>query len=419
MLNKFSAVLLVIAVFLSLLHINTPFLGVHQIRQSDTLMAGLLYFQEDAPFLEPRVGFRGSLEKGIAIGEFPIYSFLLGQMAKVIGWHEATAKILVYLFLLFGAWFWACFFYQDRRQIFIYLFFCFAIPITFAFILIPIPDAMAVLLTGAGAYLHRRQSRPSSNLFCSNLQAAIGSILFAIGIIVRPYYIFLGPLMFLNGRRYWSIWTGFLSILLYFWWYKMVAPSSEISSYYEIKLHPLSETLAEFPKAISEGLWLLFRDHLSIFGIYFFYVGAKADTRTFFVWLGSFVCIFILRGTHPCNHQYYLFGTTLMAVYLISFGYSKITSTELKSWLILGMIINLIATDQHLWHDSQWDYNHIREVVAERTKVTDRICTEGFPMATGLYLARRTGWTTVHNGDCANEKDSKLTIRSDDYLVKH
>ena len=96
--------------------------SAHQWRQADCLSITQHYYQDDLPFLEPEVHWRGTGASGKAMSEFPLMYYSVAKMWQLFGKHYWIYRLLsfiictlgfLYLFKLcqriFGNVFWAFF----------------------------------------------------------------------------------------------------------------------------------------------------------------------------------------------------------------------------------------------------------------------------------------------------------------------
>jgi hypothetical protein len=74
----------------------------HQWRQSDCLSITQHYYQDNLPFLEPEIHWRGMGESGKTISEFPIVYYTVAQIWKVTGKHYWIYRSISFLIMAFG-----------------------------------------------------------------------------------------------------------------------------------------------------------------------------------------------------------------------------------------------------------------------------------------------------------------------------
>lgn len=74
----------------------------HQWRQSDCLSITQHYYQDNLPFLEPEVHWRGEGETGKTISEFPIVYYSVAKIWQVVGKHYWIYRLMNFLILAIG-----------------------------------------------------------------------------------------------------------------------------------------------------------------------------------------------------------------------------------------------------------------------------------------------------------------------------
>lgn len=383
----FFAFMIVVVIAYLIPGLTTPLQGVHEWRQADTMFASYFYCTEEGvEFLKPKIGPRGETA-GVAIGEFPLYSYLMSLKCKATGsWDEVTPKLVSYLILFLLIWSWGVYFYrrfgkdQPRDPWVWTALFLFA-PISLAFLTLPIPDGFALLLYSAIAHLWLRSERWAKIL---------GVLIFPIAFTIRPYYF---PLLFLitDSIFLWGA-SLFLAGLAYLFWFKYWVYQSDLKQYYETELHSVSALMHEIPRALPEMIGQLFRDHWNFFGVVFFWKGFRDNKRLSIVWLISLALIIGLRGDHFVVHKYYLLGAAVLGFYIMYRGYWK-TSPRYRNALLALMAVAGIVSVQHLWLTASTKANReIREMSLATTAPTDKVAAFLGPSPAWLYFTLRTGW---------------------------
>lgn len=385
-------VFIVTCIFIS--NINTPLQGMHQVRQADTLMTSVLYCMEGAPFLEPRISFRGPLEKGIAIGEFPLFSYLVSMPCKVTGqWYEFIPKIFVYLLFLFGLIIWGQVFFKnekEKRNLFYLL--SLSVAAVWTYLLIPIPDALVYFLFSVAAYLLKRDS---STRLTSLFLTLLSIVCFTLGFIIRPYFVFLLPFLYWRSRDIRYVLSLVPMVIAYIWWYKIVSQSNDLLFYYYTGMPSFSHMWDHWFPSLQTAWYFLLRDQLSFFGIVFVVLAfSKHKIESLYLAL-VFMLMYFLRGDHLNGHQYYFTGLSIIILFLASEGAAQVASIVKRNLLIVGMLISMIISEQHHWHKPPFDAYKIRNYVAENTKSSERICTRNLGLSLGFYYSLRTGWADI------------------------
>ena len=88
---------LLIGLFLRLININAPVLGVHSWRQADTASIARNFLFNNLNFWQPQVNWSGSTD-GFVECEFPLYQYLVAHLYKLFGFNEIFARGLSVLF---------------------------------------------------------------------------------------------------------------------------------------------------------------------------------------------------------------------------------------------------------------------------------------------------------------------------------
>ena len=77
----------------------------HQWRQSDCLSITQHYYQDNLPFLEPEIHWRGEGQSGKTISEFPIVYYTVGNIWKVTGKHYWIYRLINFIILGLGLYY--------------------------------------------------------------------------------------------------------------------------------------------------------------------------------------------------------------------------------------------------------------------------------------------------------------------------
>ena len=79
--------IVLIGLFLRLVNINAPVLGVHSWRQADTAAMARHFANTSNPIWLPQIDWSGA-GHGFVESEFPLYPYIVGQIYKITGIHE-------------------------------------------------------------------------------------------------------------------------------------------------------------------------------------------------------------------------------------------------------------------------------------------------------------------------------------------
>ena len=105
--------LLTLALAIRLYHFDAPILGIHAWRQSDTAAIARNFYENGFNFFYPQIDWGGS-GPGYCETEFPIYSFLVAILYKLLGVHDAVGRLFSIAWCLVGI----TFLYQLARDLF-------------------------------------------------------------------------------------------------------------------------------------------------------------------------------------------------------------------------------------------------------------------------------------------------------------
>lgn len=302
---------------------QAPLVGVHFIRQADTLFTAYSYCTEGASFLYPRIIHRENTS-GISIGEFPLWSYILSLPCKITGvWSDRLPNYISFLLFLCNILIWWRVFQKilskyieptERDSLFSDFFvLIFFSSLALTHWTIPLPDVFSLFLAGLGISLgiswrkqislggslasespisngdHPQKSQPSLGKLVNNFGLPLLSAFFILSAFaVRPYiapvFLLLLPLESRSLRQllslklsYWVFLCGLAvgALTSYWGWYHVWKTKSEIL-YYNTSLVSPIEIWNQFSFVI-KGLWNhVVRSELHFIGLLaFFYILLK------------------------------------------------------------------------------------------------------------------------------------------------
>jgi len=396
--------------------LDIPLMGPHKTRQADTLFTGYSYCIGDSTFFYPKVAHRENTD-GIAIGEFPLFSALISLPCRWTGeWSEVTAKIITYILWILNFFVWSQWYYRRQRLTdqlsspsvkdrmpYSYdsydsnevkwgflLFFVFS-PLTITYLLMPLPDNLGLLSIGLAALFWQKQPSSQKNgTPYPSLLWCLGSLLFALGFLIRPY---LFPLLLVTAP---SLRSGLLSfgfcVLGYLFWFKYWIHHTQIW-YYLTDTKPFTSLFTngwKVPKSLFDQLSL---NHLSYIGVIPFYLALKKNKQLLLAWIFSLLFILLLKGDHFVNHAYYFMAAGFISIIAMCDGFwnlSKKTQTVYRyAYVFLGLYLV-----QHHWHkpDNQRYLTLPQLMENQKIALTDRIAVYDTFSPQTLYLAKHVGW---------------------------
>lgn len=392
--------------FIKTLH--WPVIGEHSIRQADTLMTGVFYCYERAPFLEPRVSFRGNLEKGIAIRVFPLQSWLFSLWCQATGeWVEWWPKLIVLLLSVSGLWFIGRVHFVQPSWM---LLTAFSTPFFWKYLLRPLPDSLSLFLFGLGVYVWNGcQEECGRNCRWCKFSMAISIFLFVVSYLVRPYIIFGFPLLLWTGKKTWienirinlgPLFLMFVAIgIAHMVWYKWYAVKISEISYYYIGFPPFlwffkaefSNWLMTWGKSFLETLF--FNQGFFLVIVLFVFQGKniRIDQKSVQLLLLSviaYLTVLGLRSEHAIIHDYYFLGAWLLMMVAATQCIQR--TPRPFQYLAMMSLVTLIHT-QHSYHSLGVDIISLRSKVDSISEFKDRFCLLGFERSRDFYFMLRSG----------------------------
>ncbi len=367
---------------------DAPLQGVHTIRQSDTTFAAYSYCVENTPFLKPKVAHRGATS-GTAIGEFPIYSYVMSLPCQLRGsWSELDPKFLILLLWILNLsiwWGWAKIYLRPSDPS------AFAVLLGFStfsllFMTIALPDNLAFFLIGLAAFLHQRFPQKRISFFTS--------LLFILAFAIRPYLI---PLMLLVHRRFlWMCLTTIGCLVVYVLWYKIWVQQSELNYYY-LAIPPISEMIETFPHYAVLLLKTVLREWFQdIFIFLVIWKWRSLKRLEVFGVFGSLALVIIVRGEHSIVHSYYLWAAAVFAALCLFRALMTLNKKQQTVALLFYGAIG-IANTQHEYHrQAHFRYEQLKALVeTEKVPLAAKIAVyvgDGSCSTQYLYWMKHYGW---------------------------
>lgn len=370
--------------------IDVPLQGTHRWRQADTLFSSYYFCTEETNILYPRIGPRQNTA-GVAIGEFPLYSYITGMVCRLKGgWDEVTPKLVSLTFTLLGIFIWwkaLRLNYQLASLRFSHWFaLSFFSVISLSFMTIPMPESLAFFIFGISSYCWANFKD------ASHKNKVLGSILFSLGFLLRPYHI---PFLTIFRPRWKTFALTLLTcIILFVLWYKLWAASAtQIFGHYGIGFESLDKIFQAIPGALAI-LPKRLMDHTGVVGLIAFFLAFKVDRWLHLIYVGSIGLMLILKPTHLANHAYYLSNPAFISFMILALGFNQLKMDWHRNGLVLLYVIFGIATTQHNLTSSKQrdDWQRLLAVAKEAPELAKVITYTG-DGPQELYLMKRMGWT--------------------------
>ena len=200
--------ILILAAILRFVQIDSPPLGRHSWRQSDTAGVARNYHRFDHGFLYPQVDWE---QPGFVEMELPVYPWTASLLYRVTGESEAVARLVAVLGSLLAIWLLYLIVARilGRRSAAWAAFFCAILPLSVFFGRAIMPESWMLAATAAAIYAFLRWTQEESRGF---YVAAI--VATSLACLLKLTSLYLGlPLLWLAWQRWgrrtlvqWQIW---------------------------------------------------------------------------------------------------------------------------------------------------------------------------------------------------------------------
>lgn len=427
-------IILVFALAMRLVHLNSPPIGVHQWRQTQTAMISRNFHEKGYKFFYPQINWVGDGE-GYAETDFPVYSFAVALGYGAFGDHDWVGRLTTVVFSLLTIYFLYLLVrkFLDEKTALWSAFFLSLLPLVAFYGRAIMPESLMLMSTVAGLYFFSEWLDKEKKAYF------ILSVIFvANACMLKPTSLYIGlPLLYLAiskfGKRTLKTPALYLFAVLVF--------GGVFAWYYHAHsiLLDTGNTIGLYDKWLNWGLlararfWnrivviSLLERHFAWFGFPVFIAGVfmarrARNERLFDLWLIAVVIYMLIAGQGNFAHDYYqlpfmLPGVVFMArVYSRRFdfkGYKKDRTSVALTVALIGMVVfSFIQYRKFLKNEdtaSSVTYRSSR-LIRETTGNKDLVITitDGDPSI--LYFSNRKGWvatTTEVTDEYLNEKIKK------------
>ncbi len=402
--------IVLIGLFLRLVNINAPVLGVHSWRQADTASIARNFLSNNFNFWQPQVNWSGSTN-GFVECEFPLYQYLVAHLYKIFGVNEVFARGLsivfgclsiIFLFRLIKrvfdiqvAW-WGSLFYS-------------ILPVCVFYSRTIQPESLMMFL---GIFSLERwvaflDHKNKKNLFFSWLAFTIAVLikvlpLFWIGIpilitgfqksLISKYRLYIYPL---------------ITILICYIWYSHaynLGQSTGLSfGLWGSDTDRYSwAVLFELRYYIDLFFRILFRNYLLLgFPLVLLSIQKVGFNNIFVMGIFSVLLTGFISPISYGIHEYYQLPMMIFSCPLMGLGFIRLKTSILRNKFLINLFISLLfivsliilkldywdlenPRDQPVWHTAG--------LVKTNTNSSDLIISVTGADPTLLYLAERKGW---------------------------
>ncbi|MEK6772746.1 MAG: hypothetical protein AABY64_02290 [Bdellovibrionota bacterium] len=377
--------------------------GPHQYRQADSAFVGYFFCTENTDFFHPHIAPRG-LTEGTGINEFPIYGAVLGGICRIKGsWDEATPRLVSLFFAIASAvLFWGILkrkYNLDRVTWIEYLVLFIFLPVNWTFFTIPMPDSTGLFLYALAGYIWSAIPLKDHSRAKQLALKILGSIIFMLGFLVRPYYILI--LFFYFPGLLTTAITLVLCIGLFWFWYRYWSTAVSVNpTYFGIQFQTSKEVLASLPNALAHLPTRIF-EHTALIGFWAFAICWKKYRWIVLFYIANIGMMYVLKSTHIADHGYYLLNAGLFATFALILGYQEL-NTKQRSFFLSFFLLYTFAFTQHNFHRNK-NYDMTIEAASKVDLPANAIVATYLTDPQWLYYLKRIGYISppeFFNGTC-------------------
>ena len=408
--------LLALALSVRLYNVNSPIIGTHSWRQSDTAAMARNFHTNGYNFMYPQIDWGGL--PGYCETEFPIYSFIVALLYKIFGAHDFLGRLfsiicfLIAIYFLYkliliyfnkNTAFWACLVYS-------------VLPLNIYYSRTFQPESMLLMCSVISIYYFSNwlNSARYQDLIISGTFTSIACLLKVLPII------YLGiPLVYLASTKLRikilsniSLWIYCLSVLLvtFAWYYHAHDIFLRYGNTFGFSAN--STDRYDYHVLLSLNFWtdLIFRTvvrHFAIFLFPVFIAGLFIKRKTaqeyvFDVWLLAIIATQILVPVTSSVHEYYQLSFMLPSVVFIGKAFDLLFK-KYKKFLVTCFCLSLVtgsliySIDYMPLEKTETSAilrlsEQVKSIVPQNSLIISS--TGGDP--TLLYLSDRKGWLINH-----------------------
>ncbi|MFH0925938.1 MAG: glycosyltransferase family 39 protein [bacterium] len=191
--------ILLMAILIRLIKINSPLADHHCWRQTDTAAIARNFYRNGFRLLYPQIDWGGA-SKGYVESEFQIYPFIVALLYKVFGLHEVIGRLISVLFFVGSMlliYFLAKEFYDEKVALMSAFIFS-VLPMNIYFSRTFMPESMMIFCSiGLIYYFYKWIT------YQKGIDFLLAAILGALAFLIKIPTLYLGfPLLYLSWKKY-------------------------------------------------------------------------------------------------------------------------------------------------------------------------------------------------------------------------
>ncbi len=416
--------LLTLAIAIRIYNINSPIIGIHSWRQSDTAAIARNFYENGFNLFYPQIDWGGN-SPGYCETEFPIYSFIVALIYKVFGVSEFWGRFLSIICFLVSLYFLYKFVINilDKKVAFWSGLFFLILPLNIYYSRTFQPESMLLMCSILGIYYFNNwlESEKWQYLTLSG------------GFVALACLIKVLPIIYLGIPLFYLAWTKFgirVFSQISLWIYSIFILASVVLWYYHA--HQLfleygntfgfwsgSTNRYNYNIVLTLNFWteILFRTavrHFAIFGFPLFLLGlliTRKNSKEYVldIWLVSVILTWILVPVTSLVHEYYQLQFMLPGVVFMGKACSKYfdknaQKVNQRKTIVLLLCLTLAAGSAIYSIDymlkERIDKSAVLQLaqqVKQNTEPDSLIIASTGSDPTLLYLSHRKGWLVNHS----------------------
>ncbi|MCF2147830.1 glycosyltransferase family 39 protein [Desmonostoc muscorum LEGE 12446] len=422
--NSSILFLLILAVALRIYNINSPIIGIHSWRQSDTAAIARNFYENGFNLFYPQIDWGGNLP-GYCETEFPIYSFIVALIYRIFGVAEFWGRFFSIICFLVALYFLYQFIIKilDKKVASWSCLFFVILPLNIYYSRTFQPESMLLMCSVIGIYYFTNwlDSEKWQDLILSGSFVALACLIKVLPII------YLGiPLFYLAWTKYGirvfsqiSLWIYSILILIpvAIWYYHAHQLFLEYGNTFGFWSG--STNRYNYNIVLTLNFWteIFFRTavrHFAIFGFPIFLLGLFIPRRTrreyvLDVWLISVVLTWILVPITSLVHEYYqlqfmLPGVVFMGKACSQYLEKAADQVNYKKAIVVCLCLTVAAGSVIYTIDYMFKERieksavfQLAQQVKQNTEPDSLIIATTASDPTLLYLSHRKGWLINHN----------------------
>ncbi|ODH01705.1 hypothetical protein A4S05_27750 [Nostoc sp. KVJ20] len=435
--------LLTLAIAIRIYNINSPIIGIHSWRQSDTAAMSRNFYENGFNLFYPQIDWGGN-SPGYCETEFPIYSFIVALIYKVFGVSEFWGRLLSIICFLVASYFLYQFASKilDKKVAFWSCLFFIILPLNTYYSRTFQPESMLLMCSIIGIYYFNNwlESEKWRDLMLSGSFVALACLIKVL------------PIIYLGIPLFYLAWTKFgikVFSQLSLWIYSILILASVVLWYYHA--HQLfleygntfgfwsgSTNRYNYNIVLTLHFWteILFRTavrHFAIFGLPIFLLGlfiTRKSSKEYVldIWLVSVILTWILVPVTSLVHEYYQLQFMLPGVIFMGKACSQYfdnNAQKLNQRKIIVVLLCLTLAAGSVIYSIDYMFKEridksavfqLAQQVKQNTAPDSLIIATTGSDPTLLYLSHRKGWLVSHNDVTENTILSRVNLGAK-YLV--